>query len=172
MLTALLPSFELMDAISSIQSKIIWHFLFPRALSWTGHQPGYMATADGGYGGWWLTVQGQGDKQALSSVPAIDFCSEVSASDMAAVRVDQPPKLELASYKHEKGRCRKRHMIIMASQNQGYDTCTANSWYHAHRKQCRMHRGILVFYPQIYFDCLNPPPVVTYHDERTFIILL
>lgn len=79
MLTALLPSFELMDAISSIQSKIIWHFLFPRALSWTGQQPGYMAAADGGHGGWWLTVQGQGDKQALSSVPAIDFSSEVSA---------------------------------------------------------------------------------------------
>lgn len=58
---------------------MIWHFVFPRALSWTVHQPGYMAAADGGHGGWWLTDQGQGDKQALSSAPAIDFSSEVSA---------------------------------------------------------------------------------------------
>lgn len=58
---------------------MIWHFVYPRALSWTAHQPGYMAAADGGHGGWWLTDQGRGDKQALSSAPAIDFSSEVSA---------------------------------------------------------------------------------------------
>lgn len=58
---------------------MIWHFVFPRALPWTAHQPGYMAAADGGHGQWWLTDQGQGDKQAPCSAPAIDFSSEVSA---------------------------------------------------------------------------------------------
>lgn len=84
-------------AINGILIEIIWLFDFPRALSWTAPRPGYVNAADEGHRVWWLTDQGRGDKQALST-DLLLISAQRSLLDMAAVRVGQPPKLELAGY--------------------------------------------------------------------------
>lgn len=149
-----------------------------------------MAVADGGHGGWWLTDQGQGDKQALSSAPAIDFSSEVSAW-YGSSQGRPATKARASRLLAWKGRC---NIIIMASQNQGYDMCTASIWYQVYRKQCRRHRGTSLCctrssYSQLFFvlyivieflsehfewklDCTAWIKLQLHknHDDRTFII--
>ncbi len=156
-----------------------------------------MAAADGGHGGWWLTDQGQGDKQALSSALAIDFSSEVSAwyGSSQGWPLTKARASRLLAWK---GRCRRRQYYRHGQSESGiwYVHCKfmISSPKEALQKAQRnftvlylqflliaifcplaiFHRywtSLRVFWIETWLYCLTSPSLVKNHDDRTFIIL-